>query len=189
MFNSIDEANNHINFLKNTLNSIDLKKITILTGANGSGKSIIRKLLPGRVSKETQGGKCQSISIENMVNQHIVSFPTSKNTFLALESLRENIYQKLCSTKYIILDEFEIGCSEETVLAFSKYINSYISCTNIGVLIITHSKLAVENLKYDNFINLQGLTKDEWINREFIPTNLDFFSKDILHTALELRLN
>lgn len=108
-----------------------------------------------------------------MVNQHIVSFSTSKNTFLALESLEKIYIKNYVQQNILFLTNLKQVVQKKLVLAFSKYINSYISCTNIGVLIITHSKLAVENLKYDNFINLQGLTKDEWINK-FIPTNLDF---------------
>ena len=48
----------------------------------------------------------------------------------------------------------------------------------VGFLIITHSRLAVEKLNYDAFFNIQGLTADEYIKRELIPTDLEEFNKN-----------
>ena len=78
----------------------------------------------------------------------------------------------------MVVDEFEIGCSEETILALVLFINERVKelldkKKIIGAMIITHSRLGVKNLVHDDFINLDGLTKEEWLNRKVIPTDLE----------------
>jgi len=181
------------NRMVDSFQNLDPKGITVLTGTNGSGKSLIRKQLPFAVKdwydlkdvSETQG-MIKSTSMDartgsnpewgglSGIMRDTEWVATSQNTYYALKGVFNAITDK--RTKYLVIDEFEIGCSEETVLAFVKYINKELKKAlkkNLeGAIIITHSRLAVKNLKFDYFVNLDGLTKDEWLNREVVPTDL-----------------
>lgn len=169
--------------------------ITILTGNNGSGKSLIRKQLPFKIQKffkkdniEDIKGYIKSISMDTRTasrpefgalstSLHDVDWlNTSMQTVTLIDSLLDNI-TKSDNTQYVVLDEIEIGLSEETMLALVLHLNKKLKklITNkyiIGVLIITHSRIVVKNLESDYFINMENLSKDEWLNRKIIPTNL-----------------
>ena len=174
--------------------SLEIEGITIMTGSNGSGKSLIRKQIPFAMKdrldlddvKETQGmvqstsmdartGSMPEMGALSAVMRDTDWFATSQNTLHSIEGLLDNgIGDK---TKYIIIDEFEIGCGEETVLALVHYLNkklkSLIKNKKImGAMIITHSRLGVKNLNHDAFINLDGMNEEEWLNREIVPTDL-----------------
>lgn len=181
--------------IKETMKSIDLKKVTILTGSNGSGKSLIRTQLPFLVRdylnlsnvKETSGYICStSMDARTRSNpewgalssvRHDTSWiATSQNTLSEIKSLFNSV--KNGQYKYLVIDEFEIGCGEETVLALSHYINNELSDllenTQLeGALIITHSRLGVKNIKHDIFLNIDGMTEDEWLNRDVKPIDLE----------------
>lgn len=177
-----------------TNKNLDITGITILTGNNGSGKSLIRKQTPFKFqhkynlkSVNDTRGMIKSTSMDSRTESrpefgafssamHDTSWvATSQNTFSFIKGLLE-----ACSdgkTKYLIIDEIEIGCSEETILALAQYINEklqdYLSKNIIeGALIITHSKSVVNNVKHDHFLNIEGRTEQEWINRIIIPTDL-----------------
>lgn len=45
---------------------------------------------------------------------------------------------------------------------------------------ITHSRTLVANVESDCFINIEGLTKDEWLNRVIIPTDFETVREDAL---------
>ena len=196
---SQEEADKHIDHLKELLSQIDLDKITILTGDNGTGKSLIRKLVTTRVVKERKK-KAKSVSMDTRTQSnpewgafssvmHDLSWiATSINTLTLLKGVFTAIKNENSDTGYLILDEFEIGFSEETVLAIANYINKEMEDIKIGVLIITHSRLAVKTLKADDFINIQGKTKEEWLNREIIPTDLSKLEDNTLFEAIRERL-
>ena len=40
---------------------------------------------------------------------------------------------------------------------------------NYGILVITHSEDVVKNLKHDNFINIEGMSEEQWLTRDIIP--------------------
>jgi hypothetical protein len=42
-------------------------------------------------------------------------------------------------------------------------------------MIICHSRLLVNNLKFDNFINLEGMSLEEWINRTPVKISVEDF--------------
>ena len=84
--------------------------------------------------------------------------------------------------RFIVLDEPEIGASKEVQKAFAKYINNFyeeIHDNNkcYGLLVITHSDEIIKNLKCDNFLNIQGLTKEEYLNREIKDIDLEEIEK------------
>ena len=178
--------------------ALEVDKITILTGSNGSGKSLIRKQLPFAMKdrlklddiKDTKGlvlstsmdartGSNPEWGAMSGMMRDTEWIATSQNTYHSISSLFNSI-KKSDNKKpvFVVLDEFEIGCSEETILAFIHYINDTLASLKksgkiMGAMIITHSRLAVKELVADDFINLDGLTKLEWINREIIPTDLN----------------
>jgi len=176
---------------------IKVNEITILTGDNGSGKSLIRQAILSFISKqldplETDMRKLSrqigSISMQkrtqgNKEYMELRAFftdqedePTSLNTIFFIEALMDYNFKedKKDKFKFIIIDEPELGCSEETQLALSYYFNENLHKLNCGVLIITHSRIIVENVFHDNFLNLSGYKdKEEWLNRTIIATDIE----------------
>lgn len=183
--------------------SIELDKITVLTGSNGSGKSLIRKQLPFLIrdhlgledvkdvkgmikstSMDVRTGSNPEWSALSGIMRDTEWIATSQNTLSCLQGLFRAI-EKGDKTKYLVIDEFEVGCGEETVLALVNYINSeikkLIKTTQLeGAMIITHSRIGVKHLKYDNFVNIEGMNKQEWLDREIVPTNLKKLSENEL---------
>ncbi len=168
--------------------------VTVLTGTNGSGKSLIRKQMPFAVQqwyeledvKETKGmikstsmdartGSRPELGALSSIMNDVDWVATSQNTFGCVEKMF-NAVEKDEKTKYLIVDEFEIGLGEETVLAIVQYMNERIKklmdAHLEGAIVITHSRLGVQHLVHDHFVNLDGMTEDEWLNREVIPTDL-----------------
>ena len=83
--------------------------------------------------------------------------------------------------------------SEESQLGLANYLNKIKDDTlsrNYGLLVITHSRTIVANVESDYFINIEGLTKDEWLNRVIIPTDFEIVKEDAfsLFKALAKRL-
>ncbi len=86
--------------------------------------------------------------------------------------------------------------SKEVQLGMIEFIKSKISSLKAegkfhGLLLITHSEFLVENLGYDIFLNMEGLTFDQWKNRVPVAVN----PKDLsnwchkLYLAIENRIN
>lgn len=160
-----------------------LHHTTILTGSNGSGKSLIRKIIWSRIKSELEssgvevkenGHLVASVSMERRTNSSLLGFgalnclardstwsPTSQETFHFIDGLLET------SDRYLVIDEPEIGMAEEMQLLLCQFINEKLQTLNShGVLIITHSRTIVKNLVHDQFINMDGLGEDEWLSRE-----------------------
>jgi len=182
--------------LQETFQDLDVEGVTILTGNNGSGKSVIRKQLPfafqnlyelEKVS-ETQGW-IMSTSMDARTGSNaewgalsgIMNdtswVATSQNTFHSIKGLLDSA-ERSEKVKYVVIDEYEIGCSEETIVALAQYISQRIQKLLedkkiIGAMVITHSRLGVEHIKFDHFVNIEGRTYEEWKNREIVPTNLE----------------
>lgn len=170
-------------------------KITILTGKNASGKSLIRKLLSTQISKALKKEKVfiPHASQEVRTNSNPESIvhdldwlATSHNTIHTI-----NMVFNSDNPDFIVIDEPEIGLGEELQLGLAHHLNELIASLKCGVLIITHSRHIVNNLKHDGFINLENMTETEWLNREITPINVeefkDFASK--LHRAIQDRIN
>jgi len=165
--------------------------VSILTGKNGSGKSLIRSQLNGRTRKE-HDGKCvvhTSMALRTGTHSHMgaiacmvrdsdwnpTSFETVKHIQTAINSLRGN---------YLCLDEIEIGCAKETIMGIVAWLNKNLRKgikDSLGCLVITHSEFVVQNLRHDHFFNLDGFeTGPEWLEREVKPTDLEVLEKDSL---------
>lgn len=191
-----------VEVIKATADKIEPYKVTVLTGKNGSGKSVVRKILSSRIAGRLNGDveKCwvASISMESRTtpkhNFGALSSmgidepenPTSRETFKHINAL----FNSLTTSKerYTVIDEPEIGMGEETVAALVIKLNSL---TNplppncLGVLVITHNRYIVEKLQAE-FVNMEGMTKDEWLSREIIPTDIDALENDSLSLWREI---
>lgn len=181
MFEKEEERFNNILKLVRTL---PLDQISILTGKNGSGKSLLRRLLSIRAKKEGELVVHSSQELRTSSHPMLGAFssfasdvdwlPTSLNTLNIISSLP-------LEDNFLVLDELEIGCSEETILAITLWLNEWLPEQHIkGSLVITHSRHIVENLNYDNWFNLEGMTQEEWINRPIKPTDLEQLKENSL---------
>ena len=173
--------------------------ITVLTGSNGSGKSLIRSQLGGRTRKEHDGKYVvhTSMALRTGMHSHMgglgcmvrdqedspTSYETLKSIQTAIRSLQGN---------YLVLDEIEIGCARETVMGLVGWLNANLRDgikDSLGCMIITHSEYVVENLDYDQFLNLDGFkTAEEWVNREIKATDLEELekkSRELFHFVIK----
>lgn len=195
------DFDNYIDHLIDVMDNIQLHKVTILTGSNGSGKSMIRKLLHQFLIRkdELRGSQSQniiaSISMDDragidpgrmmVFNRDCEWLPTSENTFHWVDDLLKT------QDRFLILDELEIGMGEELQAGLADFINQNLDLANtLGVMIITHSRTMVKNLKHDDFINLDGMSEEEWMNREVIPMTPDELQQksSALYKAFQKRL-
>ena len=173
-------AKEHLNKLIDIRDRIDLNKVTILTGGNGKGKSLIRKQVMGicyrdkikvwSCSMDKRAGLDDSLGGGNVFNRDCEWLPTSINT---LDSFKG--FYKYEGT-FGVLDEIEIGMAEESQAGVAIYINKHLEeyrAKNRGMLIITHSKYLASMIEADEFINIEGMSREEWLNREIVPTDFD----------------
>lgn len=195
----------HIDNLIEIRDKIQLNEVTILTGDNATGKSVIRKTLWQHVNDllgiEEQKSFVSDISMERRTALHpglggggvflrdCGWTPTSMETYRFIKGIFQIIDDdnKKISKRFIVLDEPEIGASKEVQKAFAKYINNFYEKIHdnnkcYGLLVITHSDEIIKNLKCDNFLNIQGLTKEEYLNREIKDIDLE----EIDNFSLEL---
>ena len=183
--------------------SIKINRITILTGNNGSGKSLIRKQMPFIIDKHYDLNdikKAQRKYMSTSMDARTGSRPdlgglsgmmrdtewvaTSQDTYSNIEGIFKAVKGD-DNVRYLVIDEFEIGCGEETTLALTLFINEKMKELKDadlidGALIITHSRIGVKDLICDDFVNIEGMTKEEWLNREIVPTDLVKLDKNEL---------
>lgn len=174
------------------LNNIELGKLIILTGGNATGKSLIRRVLWASLEKlKNDGRKPGQYVADTSMERRTSSYPglsalsgvfrddpwvaTSECSLHGIESVIK------LDDRFIVLDEPEIGCSLELQAGIAKMLNerkSEILEKNLGILVITHSKILVERLDSDMFFNMEGMTKEEWLNREIVPIDIDTFKQE-----------
>lgn len=192
----IDEA------IKGTAQKVELNKVTVLTGNNGSGKSMVRKLiafyLADKLGKKESNHLVASVSMESRTNKKdgtngTMNFdalsamgiddatnPTSEETLYNIDSVVKSVSAE--NPRYIVIDEPEIGMGEEMVAALVIKLNKMFETLPtgvLGVLLITHNRYIVQNINGE-FLNMEGKSRVEWLNREIIPTNLEQFKEDSL---------
>ena len=77
---------------------------------------------------------------------------------------------------FLCIDEVEVGLGEETILGIVAWLNANLREKlngTLGCLVITHSRLVVQNLDYDHWFSLDGFdTPVEWLHRKIVPTDL-----------------
>ncbi len=176
----------HIDKIVDTLRKIPMNELTILTGGNGKGKSLIRKQMPfavqrgfpEEVTEKNLPSVCRSVSMQlrtesrpefgalcNMTHDWPLT-PTSVSTYHLIKGLfreletDENSRRREQKKHYLIIDEPEIGMSRESQLGIAEYIKKqYLDHKKdiYGLLVITHSETIVKTLKdIGTFISLDG---------------------------------
>lgn len=187
---TLDQWNRIVDVFKKI--SVKKGQISILTGKNGSGKSFLRGQLISKVKKDLgkdavlghasmalRTGSNPSMGALSGMARDLPWLATSNSTLHTIRMVY-NTLKNSNQDSYMVIDEPEIGCSEETELALSLWLNDLFAEWKPigGVLIITHSKHIVKNIKFDKFYSLDGYTTvDEWLNRPIVPTNLDELEK------------
>lgn len=187
---SEETLNNHIDHIIDMCKSIPMDKITILTGGNAMGKSLIRKQLPFTVSKEKNVSIDKSVASISMqlrtesrsdwsglsgCMNDLPWLSTSEHTVHLLNNLLNDV-----DGRFIVIDELEIGMSREVQVGACMMLNKKLDEIKdrlYGVLVITHSEDVVRNLRHDNFINIEGMNEEEWLNREIVPVEPSVLSK------------
>jgi hypothetical protein len=196
-----------IDAIKDCADKIQPHKVTIVTGNNGSGKSMLRKLVGFYLAEKLGLPANKPCTAQTSMQQRTESRPdfgalssamhddgTNPTSSETLHKIKQLI--NACSEdnqRYIIIDEPEIGMGEEMVAALVIFLNEEFKDLKVGCLgamIITHNRYIVSNLRGE-FSNMEGKTKDEWLNREIVPTNLEQFETDSLglFRAIQDRLN
>lgn len=181
------EISECFNNLVSCLERININKITLLTGRNSSGKSLIRKQMPFHIGDELgilpKNVKILETSMEarSSINENSVGLNHDISWLATSSQTIHSIKVKLNLERfrhYTIIDEPELGVGEELQLGLVDYLNDKLiefKEKNMGILIITHSKLIANKIIFDDFINLDGFTYDEWINRIPVKLSLDDF--------------
>lgn len=194
--------NEHIDRLIDLADQILPGKVTILTGGNATGKSVIRKILwqklAGKLGLEFGTDKSLISEISMMKRCGLdyscgINFTrdtewsaTSENSF----NLVTNILDDNMAGRFIVLDEPEIGFSEEAQLTLALYLNQRAPTVlqkNHGILVITHSRIMVREIQSDVFLNIEGLTRDEWLAREIKPFDIKKFSEEAMELFVAIR--
>jgi hypothetical protein len=161
--------------------------ISMLTGSNGSGKSLIRQQLNFREELKKTGKRVAHCSMSlrtGLGGGGFAAFthdtewdPTSVNTINFIKVVSRSIHGG-----YMVLDEIEVGCSEETLMGIVAWANDNIREAikgTLGCMVITHSPYVVRNFKFDHWFNLDGYdTPEAWLSREIVPVDLEKLRKD-----------
>ena len=224
-----DKVSNLVETIDVILNEPD--GFTILTGSNGGGKSLLRNQFGLKYQEDAERNpnkrKCKTISMQLRTSSNSSwgalagamldneATPTSLNTFKLIKGVLKaaGIFEEhepgtirmYSETGYIIIDEPEIGMSEEMVLALGNYlleIFPLLRAEKIGLMIITHSRILVdlltsippathtvdEWLNTFRFINLDGLGLTEYVCRQPKPANLEVLEANYLFDAIRERM-
>lgn len=187
--------------IKQMADKIELGQITLLTGSNGSGKSLIRQQIRFRIAKKL-GGDCDPLKITADISMakrasSIPSLgalsgifmdeptdPTSLCSYSNVETLLNTFVKNTESSKrYLVLDEPEIGMTKESQLGLALLIKENVEALlqkTYGVLIISNSEYFISRLaNIGVFLNMDGYESvDEWVNRTIIPTDFSKLSKE-----------
>ena len=70
--------------------------------------------------------------------------------------------------------------SEELQIGFCQMLNKKLPELlekNFAIMVITHSRHVVNTLNHDNFMNIEGMTEEEWVNREIVPIDPEDLGK------------
>jgi ABC-type uncharacterized transport system ATPase subunit len=203
-FTDREAYEDYVDNLIDITNSIDITKKTLLTGRNAGGKSFIRKLLTSiihnkyklegkkalvlQASQELRTRSNPEFGALSSFAHDLEWFATSDNT---LNCLRQ-IINKKNKASYIIIDEPEIGLGEELLMGVCDWLNNELEHVNCGILITTHSRTFIDYSHIcDEWINLEGLTKFEWLYRVPDKLNVEEFN-EFSHNLFEVirdRLN
>lgn len=175
----------------NTLDKIHCGQIHILTGENGSGKSLIVKTLQHHLNNEENDVK---VATWGMNKRAGIDDGTGMRAFIADTDwtctsenslgMIKNILKQ--TNRFIVIDEPEVGMGETLQASLGNWLSKQLPEVikqNKGVLIITHSKHLVRNINCEHvFLNMQGKDKETWLNE--IPSVIDLDEFEARNLAL-----
>ena len=187
--------NEHIDNIISILKQIPLNKVTILTGGNALGKSVIRKQLPFSIQEklEDSGVPKENIDIRHLVASTSMQLrtelrsewgalaaaahdsPWEATSICSISNINYLLGQDIENSnnkRFCVIDELEIGMSLEVQVGTCQRLNSIIPSIldkTYGILVITHSPEVVKSLNHDLFLNMEGLSEEQWINRPIEP--------------------
>jgi hypothetical protein len=183
-------------------------RVLIITGENAGGKSFIRRIFQAFLGNRRKPISSYSFSMEarsrsasdgniflTLAYGDEGYAATSANTVRSIRTILDTS-DKGEKMHIIIIDEPEIGLSEETELAVGRMISERLSDewpdNRVGVVVMTHSKHIVRELmglpgsKFLNLFNRYP-TADAWLGREIVTTDLDAFCDDSLEKFRRIR--
>jgi len=162
--------------------------VSLLTGRNGSGKSLVRKYLSIRSRDEHKKGLVHA-SMQLRTGMHAElgglgclfrdreESSTSSHTAYLVQTACNSIHGG-----YLCIDEVEVGLGEESILGVINWLNANLREKlngTLGCLVITHSRLVVQGLKFDRWFSLDGFaTPAEWLDRKVVPADLSQLRED-----------
>ncbi len=176
----------------------DNPKLVIITGPNACGKSVLRKILHNRASEAklmyvntSQEGRIQSSGLERLMlygteTDDSTGYNSVKQLTKCFQSIKS--YEKPC---VVMLDEPEIGCSEEVQAAIGQRIaQEWSQPDNMlavrAFFIITHSRQVVKHALPANPSHWRlcddGMSLEQFVNREVVPVNLEQMMADSKET-------
>jgi energy-coupling factor transporter ATP-binding protein EcfA2 len=183
-FDDRKDYEDYVDKLIDITNSINITKKTLLTGRNAGGKSFIRKMLTSiihnkyklegkkalvlQASQELRTKSNPELGAMSSFAHDLEWLATSSNTLNCLQQ----VINKKDKASYIIIDEPEIGLGEELLMGVCDWLNNELGSVDCGVLITSHSRTFIDYCTVcDEWVNLEGLTKFEWLCR--VPKQLD----------------
>ena len=209
---TVERLDKHITRIIEVAESIKPYRLTILTGSNGNGKSFIRKLMNSKMGEKFPDRDRRHLISEISMQKRTdvcnpligtgfgFTFfdnpqnPTSVSTYNLICRLLYSCVdsENKKDRSYIVIDEPEIGMADESQLGIALFLKSKmpeILENSLGIMIITHSKFVVRELKdrADFFYTDYDMTADEWLERNIMPT--DFEDLQIQSMNLMHRLN
>lgn len=209
---TVKRLDKHITRIIEVAESIQPYRLTILTGSNGNGKSFIRKLMNSKMGEKFPDKDVRHLVTEVSMQKRTDTnnplmgtgfgftffdnpqFPTSLSTYSLINRLLYSCVdpENKRGRSYIVIDEPEIGMADESQLGIALYLKSKIPEileNSLGIMIITHSKFVVRELKEnaDFFYTDYDMTADEWLDRSITAT--DFEVLRIQSMDLMRRLN
>lgn len=201
MYNHSEYAEKALDDIFNSLDKIHLGCLTILTGENGTGKSLIRKCIASHLKSQYPDEHVQvaMMSMDNRTGLNTgndaICFTrdldwtcTSGNSIHLLKSFLNSV-----TNRYLVIDEPEVGMSDSLKMSVGQWFTKKfpeVLGNNKGILLITHSKEIVRKLKTVEhvFINIQGKDEETWLNEEPSEIDLDEFEKknnELFHILTE----
>lgn len=175
-----------------TLDKIHCGQIYVLTGDNGSGKSLIVKTLYTHLNNNEENEI--KVASWGMNKRSGIGDGTGMRAFEAdidWTCTSENSLGKIKSIlkvtdRFIIIDEPEVGMGETLQASLGDWLSKQlpeVMKQNKGILIITHSKHLVRNMNCEHvFLNMQGKDKETWLNE--IPSVIDLDEFEARNLAL-----
>lgn len=161
-------------------------KLCVITGPNTSGKSLLRKVIHNRYADRkwqyinlSQEGRCDSKG-----GMRLFVYGTETDESTGYNSIKMFLKMIQSGQSYenpfgVMLDEPEIGCSEEVQAALSlRIIRDLDTMPNLhGLYIVTHSRELARHLLPINPTHWRlggdGVTLQQFVDRPVVPADLE----------------